>query len=166
MVSTAEVLRSRPYPGRGCLAARTTSGTLCFVYFLTGRSDASRNRRLVKLANGDVAVHGGSVGADRDPLRHYIAAASRGRWVAVGNGDHVAAIADRLARGADPLTAWSTHTYEPDHPIYTPRIFLALNTAVVDQGPLLGYARRSARPDHAPDRVIWSLGQVAAGRAR
>jgi len=163
MSGTAEVLESRPNPGRGCLAARTTSGTLCFVYFLTGRSEASRNRVLVRLGNGDVAVQGRSSGADRDPLRHYIAAASRGPWVVVGNGDQVVPIADALAYGADLLTAWSTHTYEPDAPIYTTRICLALNTAAVDGGPVIGYARRSARADHAPDRVIWSLGHVADG---
>jgi IMP cyclohydrolase len=163
VASTAEVLESRPYPGRGCLAVRTTSGTLCFVYFLTGRSDASRNRVLVRLGNGDVAVQDRSSGADRDPLRHYIAAASRGPWVVVGNGDHVTQIADALAQGADLLTAWSTHTYEPDHPIYTTRICLALNTAAVNGGPLISYARRSARPGHPPDRVIWSLDQLANG---
>jgi IMP cyclohydrolase len=163
MASTAEVLESRPYPGRGCLAVRTTSGTLCFVYFLTGRSDGSRNRVLVRLGNGDVAVQDRSSSADRDPLRHYIAAASRGPWVVVGNGDQVVPIADALAQGADLLTAWSTHTYEPDAPIYTTRICLALNTAAVGGGPVIGYARRSARPEHAPDRVIWSLGNVADG---
>ena len=47
-----EVLESRPYPGRGCLATRTTTGLLCFVYFLTGRSPASRNRKLTVLDNG------------------------------------------------------------------------------------------------------------------
>jgi IMP cyclohydrolase len=163
VASTPEILQSRPYPGRGFLAARTISGTLCFVYFLTGRSEASRNRNLVKLANGDVAVQDSSSGMGRDPLRHYIAAASRGPWVVVGNGDHVAPIADALAQGADLLTAWSTHSYEPDRPIYTSRICLALNTAALDGGPLIGYARRSGRSDHAPDRVIWSLGHVADG---
>jgi IMP cyclohydrolase-like protein len=163
MASTAEAIESRPYPGRGCLVARTTSGTLCFVYFLTGRSEASRNRVLVKLGNGDVAVQDRTAGADRDPLRHYVAAASRGPWVVVGNGDQVTPIADALAQGTDPLTAWSMHTYEPDRPIYTSRICLALNTAALDGAPLIGYARRSARPDHAPDRLVWSLGHVAVG---
>ena len=139
------------------------SGRLCFVYFLTGRSGASRNRVLVRLGNGDLAVQDRSSAADRDPLRHYIAAASRGPWVVVGNGDHVVPIADALAHGADLLTAWSTHTYEPDPPIYTTRICVAFNIAAVNSGPVIGYTRRSARPDHAPDRVIWSLGHVADG---
>lgn len=62
---------------------------------------------------------------EHDALRHYVALARRGAWWVLGNGDQVVPIADDLAGGADLATAWGRHTFEPDPPIYTPRIWLA-----------------------------------------
>ena len=157
-----EVLESRPYPGRGCLATRTTTGLLCFVYFLTGRSPASRNRKLTVLDNGDIAVRETSGSDPQDPLRHYLAVARRGEWLVVGNGDHVEPLAEALAEDLAPLSAWEQHSFEPDPPIFTSRIWIARKRGLpVDC--LLGHARRSQRGDGGADRLALLVESVGPG---
>lgn len=155
-----EVLSSRCYPGRGCVAARTTDGTLLLGYFLTGRSAASRARRLELLSSGDIEIKDTSDGA-HDELRHYVASARRGRWTIVGNGDHVEPVATSLAAGTDPVTAWALHTYEPDPPIFTPRIWIGYREA--DDGVVVGSATRSNRSDGSADRLLLLPEALPAG---
>ena len=71
-----------------------------------------------------------------------------------GNGDQVEPLAEALATGANPLAAWTQHSYEPDPPIFTPRIWAAWDSRDQKQ-PLLGYVRRSDRADGTPERVVW-----------
>lgn len=146
-----DVLGARPYPGRGCVAARLLDGRLALAYFLTGRSAASRSRALVRLPSGDLQVKDTSGGA-HDALRHYVAGVRRPGWTVVGNGDQVAPFADALAAGTDPATAWAAHTYEPDPPIFTPRIAVALREA--DSALVLASARRSDRSEGGADRLL------------
>jgi IMP cyclohydrolase len=162
VTSIRELLHSRPYPGRGLLAARTKGGGRCIVYFLTGRSPASREREIAVLDGGDVAVRSVAPEQATDVLRHYVAAAQRGPQVVVGNGSQVARLAEALAAGAGPLDAWAAHTYEPDGPIFTPRIWVSTTTAG-DAPCLIGYATRSDRADGDVDRVIWAPGRLAPG---
>lgn len=152
MTDLAGALRARPYPGRGLVAGRLSSGEEFIAYFLTGRSAASRARRLEVRNGTDVAVVDTS-GGPPDNLRHYLAVARRGPWLVVGNGDQVEPLAEALAAGAPVLAAWAEHTYEPDPPIFTPRIWLAWSG---DAPPVLGYVKRSARPDGSADRVVWA----------
>lgn len=161
MLTVSQILADRPYPGRGCLAARAADGILCFVYFLTGRSPASRARQPLPLDNGDIAIRDTGGGVEDDALRYYTAAARRGDWLVLGNGDHVVPMAEALAAGVSAAQAWQQHTFEPDLPIYTPRIWLGRDTA--SSGCLLGYVRRSTRGDGDADRVLWSIGAVPAG---
>ena len=160
MHAITAVLTERSYPGRGLLAARTTDGSRCIVYFLTGRSQSSRQRRLAVLEHGDVAVQGIEAG-QFDPLRHYVAAARRGTWVVVGNGSQVVPIAESLSGGADALTAWRQHSYEPDGPIFTPRIWVASTVGAIEY--LIGYALRSGRGDDAADRIVWAVEDLPPG---
>ena len=46
MESTLQQLQQNTYPGRGILAGAAPDGRAVFAYFLTGRSENSRNRRL------------------------------------------------------------------------------------------------------------------------
>jgi len=157
-----ELLASRPYPGRGVLVARTLNGSRCFVYFVTGRSEASQRRRLVVRDGGEIAVEDSASGNASDPLRHYVAAVARGKVVVVGNGSHVTPIADALQGGIDPLQAFAPHTYEPDDPVFTPRIWAAA-TAGGDARLLLGSVARSQSSDGAPVHGVWSLGHLTPG---
>jgi IMP cyclohydrolase len=155
-------LASRPYPGRGILVARTGDGALCFAYLVTGRSASSRARELRVAPNGDVAVADTSGSGEADALRHYVALAQRGDWVVLGNGDHVEPLATALAAGEQVSTAWAAHTFEPDPPIFTPRIWLARYVDGTRPACLMGYVRRSGRGDGGADRVAWAFDELSA----
>jgi len=156
----AEALQQRPYPGRGCLAATTDDAVLWLVYFLTGRSPASRRRELHPLPNGDLQVRDTSEGP-HDALRHYVAYARRGQWSVIGNGEQVIPLAEDLAGGVDELTAWRRHDYEPDPPINTPRIWMAHHTPA--SHVLAGWAARSARGDGGSEYGLLSTPPLPAG---
>jgi IMP cyclohydrolase len=161
MRSLAEVLSGRGYPGRGCLATRTQDGVLHFAYFLTGRSQASRARALAVLPSGDLQVRDTGHGP-HDGLRHYTAVARRGSWFVVGNGDQVVPLAEDLARGVSEVRAGQAHAFEPDPPIFTPRIWMAHSSAS-DVDCLLGFARRSARGDGRTDRTLIQVESLIPG---
>lgn len=61
------------------------------------------------------------------------------------------------------VATWSDHTFEPDPPIYTSRIWMAHHKAGADC--MLGFARRSDRSDGSVDRVVWVTDHLAAGSA-
>jgi IMP cyclohydrolase len=161
-VGLDEALRARAYPGRGVLMVRTVSGTRCLAYFLTGRSSASLQRELVVAAGGDVEVRDRRARRTPDELRHYTAVARRGDVIVVGNGSQVLPLAEDLAEGSEPLTAFARFDFEPDEPIFTPRIWIV--TTVNETGPsVVGYAVRSGRPSSGADRVAWAASELAAG---
>ena len=146
------LLNSRGYPGRVCAAAVTEDGIPVLAYALTGRSNASRSRRLALLPNGDVEVQDAGEGP-RDALRHYKALVHQDRWLVCGNGDQVEPIATALAAGRTELDAWREHTYEPDPPIWTPRIWMVSRN---DSNELLiGWVRRS--PSGTPERGLLAV---------
>ncbi|MEV6479043.1 IMP cyclohydrolase [Streptomyces sp. NPDC051576] len=165
MTSILEALRDNPYPGRLILLARTMDGEPTAGYALTGRSAASRARRIESTPSGELAVVPVvPVGAEgHDALRHYIAATADERWTVYGNGEQVAEVAGRLAKGLAPGIALEGLSYEPDPPIHTPRI-----TAVVDRvgrQAWLGAARRPEGGRESADTVVVALGELSPGQA-
>jgi len=50
------VLAANPYPGRGILCARYADGAVVAGYFVTGRSDASREREIRTTDTAELAV--------------------------------------------------------------------------------------------------------------
>lgn len=160
MPSLQDVLAARTYPGRGCLVLRTQTGLLTFAYFLTGRSNASRARTISVIERGDIIIRS-TAGASDDPLRHYAAAVRRGRWTVIGNGDQVEVIANALASGESLTDSAAKHTFEPDPPIFTSRIWLAHEEGVTASH--VGFAQRSSRAGGAPNRVIWSIDDLEPG---
>lgn len=123
MSSLRDILAANPYPGRGLVLAGLGDGPAA-AYFLTGRSQASRSRRLEPAGAGALRVRAVDAPED-DPLRHYVAAVEDGGWTVVGNGSQVTPMAEDLAAGLPFATALARHRYEPDPPIHTPRITLA-----------------------------------------
>ncbi len=121
MATSISELEVNAYPGRGLVVACTPVDGWCVVYFMTGRSVASRDRALVREGESvyarsrSVSVH--------DPLRHYRAVALGPQWCVVGNGDQVDTIASRLESMSPPEAVQSIE-YEPDPPLRTPRITL------------------------------------------
>ena len=114
-------LQHDDYPGRGLVLARTPANGVCVVYFITGRSRASRDRALVR-AGDSVYARSRSAGA-HDPLRHYRAVAVGSKWCVIGNGDQVDAVVANL-ESVGPSEAVQGIEYEPDPPLRTPRITL------------------------------------------
>lgn len=80
----------------------------------------------------------------RDELRHYTAAVRNSRAVILGNGTHVVDVWDDVEAGVSFDEAHRKIDYEPDPPIYTPRI-----TAIADLTPsgAQGFVTAGAVPD-------------------
>ncbi|MBO0811915.1 MAG: hypothetical protein J2P23_07695 [Microlunatus sp.] len=154
----AAVLSDRPYPGRVIIVARTPAG-LVSAYAATGRSEASRQRRIRLTDDGDLLVEP-TVGDASDPLRHYRAVRRVAGHFVVGNGSQVDPVADRIAAGAVPAAALEDLEYEPDPPIFTPRI-----TAVVsdDDGVWLAAAHRGSAGRASADTIVTRAGALAVG---
>ena len=120
------------YPGRGFVVGRASDGkTRLHLYWLTGRSENSRNRVLVeedgaiRTATADTTTEGDT------SLTVYAALRPEGEAHIVGNGDQVDTVAGFLARGGSAQDALRTRSHEPDDPIFTPRI------TAVDSGGIL-----------------------------
>jgi IMP cyclohydrolase len=154
---------ANPYPGRGLVWARLPGGAWCGAYFLTGRSEASRQREIRLAAGGELVVL--PTGAtEHDALRHYVAATETDDWLVYGNGEQVSTVRERLVAGRCPADALQDLAYEPDPPIFTPRI-----TAVVDlRHPgraWLGMARHARGDREAGIVVILAAHDLAPGGA-
>jgi IMP cyclohydrolase len=125
------------YPGRALALGRDPDGVGYAAYWLTGRSPASKQRKLV-VSDDEIVVQDVS-GGSTDDLRHYTAAVRADGWIVVGNGTQVSELAEARKAGRDPQVALRDHAYEPDPPIRTPRIFA---TASLDgTGVTIGSAR-------------------------
>lgn len=152
------VLADRPYPGRVIIVARTAAGIVT-AYAATGRSEASRQRRIRLTDDGDLLVEP-TVGDASDPLRHYRAVRRVPGHFVLGNGSQVDPVADRIAAGAVPSVALEDLEYEPDPPIFTPRI-----TAVVadDDRIWLGAAHRGSSERASADTIVTRAGELGVG---
>ena len=116
-------LGENAYPGRGLVLGLSADGSrLVQVYWLTGRSPASRNR--VLLQEGE-SVKAESLDPSQVPnpdLVIYHPVRRVGSWHVVSNGDQTDTLAAALARGERWQDALATREYEPDAPHWTPRI--------------------------------------------
>ena len=157
-----EVVAGNRYPGRGVLWARTLGGALCGGYFLTGRSAAS-GARVLRRGDGELIVAPTGELA-HDPLRHYVAARERGGWLVFGNGEQVAVVSDRLQEGRTPTEALAGLEYEPDPPIFTPRITVAADLHL-GHNTWFGAARRSAGGRSAADVLTLAVRDLGPGDA-
>jgi IMP cyclohydrolase len=135
------------YPGRLIVIGAPGGGPgAVIVYAITGRSPSSQARRLVH-RDGGVWVEP----TDEDALRTgnvdllvYPAILFAKDGIAVSNGKQTGDVRDRLRPGADPVSvlssALSGWDFEPDAPIFTPRISgclmgKAAGLSVVRRGP-------------------------------
>ena len=115
-----DVLAERDYPGRGVALGRDADGTGFALYWLTGRSTASRERYMDVQAD-TVEVKDASNGPV-DALRHYVAIRRSATDLVVGNGDQVTPLFERVTAGTPFEAAVRDIAFEPDPPIFTPRI--------------------------------------------
>jgi IMP cyclohydrolase len=155
----ADALAGNDYPGRGLVLARTARQGICVVYFMTGRSPASRDRVLAR--EGDALYVRPRSATGFDPLRHYRAVTVGPDWCVIGNGDQVDTVTANV-KTLPPAAAVQGIEFEPDPPLRTPRI-----TVVVprEPGPMLMARSRASVLD--PGRTLVStvtVDDLAPGR--
>lgn len=124
-----ENLSSREYPGRVIIIGQDPSGeNTVVVYAITGRSPSSQSR---KLALEDNAIQ--VMPTDEETIYKknidllvYPAILFSSRGIAASNGRQTQDIGSALGQTRDPAEVLSSALgewdYEPDPPIYTPRI--------------------------------------------
>lgn len=147
MDDSATTLASLEYPGRLIvIGAPPRGGQTVIIYAITGRSPSSQARKLVRRDGGiwvqpadEATLKQGNV-----DLLIYPAVLFGRDGLAVSNGRQTADVRDRLASGLGPAgvlaAALATWDFEPDAPIYTPRISGCLaggsaGLSVVRRGP-------------------------------
>lgn len=116
------LLRARAYPGRGIVLGQTAGGAPAALYFIMGRSEQSRNRVFSETRDGIRTRLRDPSRADDPSLLLYHPARRLGRALIVANGDHCDTIRDYLEQGRSFEEALRTRSFEPDGPIWTPRI--------------------------------------------
>jgi IMP cyclohydrolase len=120
------------YSGRGLIVGRSTDGESWLqLYWLSGRSENSRNRVLIE-EEGQIRTATADLSKQVDgTFTLYTALCSVGETHIVGNGDQVKTVVEALAEGGSFEQALRARSVEEDPPIWTPRI-----TALVAGGRL------------------------------
>ncbi len=161
-------LRSLEYPGRLIVIGASPDGLQdVVIYAITGRSPSSQARKLVLRDRGiwvqptdEATLKQGNV-----DLLVYPAVLFGRAGTAVSNGKQTTDIRDRLKPGVDPVAvlseALANWEFEPDAPIFTPRISGCLGEAgaalsVLRRGPAGETLRNfyEARPRPGEGRLV------------
>ena len=155
------------YRGRGLALGPAPDGTSAvIVYWITGRSERSRNRRLVESADGTVRTEFVDAGRGDDPaLVVYPLLMSRGGTHVVSNGEQTEPVLNVLSAGHTLERALQAWTAEPDE-LATPRI-----TGTVDVGApgacRLGVVRERAVDGRAvTERSVFTYDGLPPGSGR
>jgi IMP cyclohydrolase len=126
--SGLEALSVLKYPGRGIILGSSPSGTsLAAAYFITGRSASSQARKMEREGRTiwTRPLDRQAFKAGQAELLIYPAAIAEA-GLAVSNGRQTSDIAGRMASARSPWAALSLALkdwdFEPDSPIFTPRI--------------------------------------------
>jgi len=122
------LLRENSYPGRGIIIGLTEDGKRSvMLYFIMGRSENSRNRVFRKTTDGirteafDPAKLADPSLVIYNPVRFY------GNSTVVTNGTQTDTIIEYLKSGREFHRALFEWEFEPDPPIFTPRISGMIN---------------------------------------
>ncbi len=121
--SNFDAFVENPYPGRGIILGKSPDcRSLIQVYWIMGRSEGSRNRVFIE-ENGFLKTKLWDESKATDPtlLIYYPMRHLDGVHI-VSNGDQTDTIYQALQSGGTFESALDTRTFEPDPPIYTPRI--------------------------------------------
>ena len=119
----AALLEGNAYPGRGIILGRAPDGgTAMMAYFIMGRSENSRNRVFEETGDG-IRTRAFDESRMTDPslVIYHPVRALEGCTI-VTNGDQTDTIRDALAAGKGYIDALRTRCFEPDGPLYTPRV--------------------------------------------
>lgn len=151
-----EYLSKFRYPGRIIIAGCTRDGEPVIAYAISGRSENSRNRILIK-EDGVLKT----IPYDKDKIEDpsliiYNALKENEDFIVLSNGDHTDTIINAIARGESLSDALVKRTYEPDDPNYTPRISLLFNKK--DNSYSLSIIKRGLNAES--ERIIYSYEAV------
>ncbi len=133
MQTLRKELETNAYPGRGIIIGKSEDGQKAvFAYFIMGRSENSRNRIFVK--EGDsLFTRAFDASKLSDPsLVIYAPVRVLGNKTIVTNGDQTDTIYEMMNRQFTFEQALQTRAFEPDPPIYTPRISGIINRTADD----------------------------------
>ncbi len=118
-----KLLQQNTYPGRSIVLGKHRDGKhMVIAYFIMGRSINSRNRIFV--ADGDglrTQAHDPAKLSDPSLVIYAPVRVLNGVQI-VTNGDQTDTIYDFMSQGKTFEEALRTRTFEPDPPIYTPRV--------------------------------------------
>jgi len=116
-------IKKNPYPGRGIIIGKTPDGKKAMIsYFIMGRSENSRNRIFVMEEN-NLRTKAFDEKKMQDPsLVIYHPVLVLDEQTIVTNGDQSDTIYHFLTQERTFEEALNTRTFEPDAPIFTPRI--------------------------------------------
>lgn len=160
----SEYLKDNVYPGRGLAIGRSADGKKAIIcYFIMGRSAGSRNR--VFEADGDgIRTRAFDESKLPDPsLYVYRAVRVLGSHTIVTNGDQTDTIYDALAEGKSFIDALRTRTFEPDPPIWTPRISGLLKVENGSMSYALSILKNGG--EETPLRYFYEYASPLAGQA-
>lgn len=151
-----EYLSKFRYPGRIIIAGCTRDGEPVIAYAISGRSENSRNRILIK-EDGVLKT----IPYDKDKIEDpsliiYNALKEDEDFIVLSNGDHTDTIINAIERGESLSDALVKRTYEPDDPNYTPRISLLFNKK--DNSYSLSIIKRGLNAES--ERIIYSYEAV------
>ena len=123
------LLKANTYPGRGIIVGLSEDGARSvLVYFIMGRSENSRNRIFVETAGG-IRTEAFDPEKLIDPhLVIYNSIIYINGLTIVTNGLQTDTIVDFLNEGRGFYNALYEWEFEPDPPIYTPRISAIINS--------------------------------------
>lgn len=123
MKTAQTYLNGNTYPGRGLLIGLHSDGMNAVVaYFTMGRSENSRNRIFIKDGSGLRTVPFDAAKLLDPSLVIYSPVRVLGSQVIISNGDQTDTIYEYLRERKNFEQALRTRTFEPDPPLYTPRI--------------------------------------------
>lgn len=160
-----EYLKDNAYPGRGLAIGRTADGkkaVLC--YFIMGRSAGSRNRVFEEDGDGIRTRAFDESKLPNPSLYVYRAVRTWKNCTIVTNGDQTDTIYDALAEGKSFYEALRTRTFEPDPPIWTPRISGLLTVENGAMSYVLSILKNGG--NETPLRYFYEYESPLAGEAR
>ena len=122
-VDIKKELSQNSYPGRGIVIGKSEDGGKAVVaYFIMGRSVNSRNR-VFELSGEDMRTKAFDPALRSDPsLVIYFPVRMCENGMIVTNGDQTDTIYEYLSEGKTFEDALRTRTFEPDPPLFTPRV--------------------------------------------
>lgn len=158
-----EVLSNLTYPGRGIILGTSPDG-LKYVsaYFITGRSENSRNRVFIKTDDGTIKTAPYDVAKVEDPsLIIYNAVRTYEYSTIVTNGDQTDTIFEGLRQGKSFSSSLKSRIFEPDAPNFTPRISGIMYACDDEAHYELSILKKSDDTGEKCDRYLFSYASVA-----